>query len=102
MILNATFCSITLKDAIPKVWREKLKTIKVPRNAISSDENPHIELNKKSVPIHLITNKLIYWKQINKIKITPVTKEKWIQEFGLKEESWEKIFEFQQLSAILK
>ena len=83
----------SLKDAIPKQWREKLKTMKVERNAISSDEPACIIINKISVPVQAITNKTIYWELIGKIRVTPIIKDKWIQLFNLNTETWEGIFE---------
>jgi hypothetical protein len=41
----------SLKDAIPKTWREKLKTINIQRNAITSEEKPYIQIKNKSIPI---------------------------------------------------
>jgi hypothetical protein len=90
----------SLKDAIPKIWRDKLKTINIQRNTISAEENPYIQIKNKMVPVHQISNKIIYWKLINEIKITPVTKDKWILEFGLHEDTWNFFLRFQQSYAI--
>jgi hypothetical protein len=87
----------SLKDAIPKVWREKLKTIKIPENAISSEESLSIITKKGILPINLMTNKRIYWELIEKIRATPITKAKWIIEFNLPEEEWENIFEISKV-----
>jgi hypothetical protein len=83
----------SLKDAIPKEWRDKLKGIQVQRNTISSDEPPCLEINKRKIPTKKTTNKMIYWELINRIRITPITKNTWIQQFKLNENSWEGIFE---------
>ena len=53
----------------------------------------YIQIKNKFLPIQLINNKMIYWKLIDKIKINAVTKHKWIDEFGLNDDTWEKIFE---------
>ena len=82
----------SLKDAIPKVWREKLKTKEIRRDAISAQENPGLEIKNKIVPTQKMTNKLIYWELVNKIRIAPITKDKWINEFNLNEDNWEQIF----------
>ena len=79
------------------MWRDKLKTINFHINAISAEEKPFIEIKGKSIPIQLISNKLIYWKLINEIKIPAVTKDKWIQEFNLTNDTWEKYLKFRQL-----
>jgi hypothetical protein len=83
----------SLKDAIPKVWRDKLKTIKITENAISAEESLSIKTKKGILPIKAITNKIIYWELIEKIRVTPITKSQWINEFDLPDEKWEDIFE---------
>jgi hypothetical protein len=91
--LNASFLDYnSLKDAIPKHWREKLKTMKIERDTINSKENPYLIIKKKYIPLQVLTNKMIYWELIEKIRITAVTKYKWTHELGLKEETWENIF----------
>jgi hypothetical protein len=67
----------SLKDAIPKTWREKPKTIQVNRDTIQSNENLSLLINKQLLPINIITNKDIYWELIKKIQLPHVTKEKW-------------------------
>ena len=83
----------SLKDAIPKVWRDKLKTIKITENAISAEESLSIKTKKGILPIKAITNKIVYWELIEKIRVTPITKSQWINEFDLPDEKWEDIFE---------
>jgi hypothetical protein len=83
----------SLKDAIPKLWRNKLKTEEVEQNVILSNESPSIEINEHQVNIGKITNKMIYWELIEKIRITPIIKDKWIKEFNIPEDYWENIFE---------
>jgi hypothetical protein len=86
-----------LKDAIPREWREQLKTMNIERKVISADEPPFVVMNKHNIPIQLITNKTIYWELIDKIKIAAVTKEKWIQLLDLNEENWENIFDVSKI-----
>jgi hypothetical protein len=82
-----------LKDAVPKEWRTKLKTMKVPKNAIERDENLYLQINKQNLPINLISNKEIYWKIVNSIQIPHVTKTKWEQELKINPNSWSYIFQ---------
>jgi hypothetical protein len=82
----------SLKDAIPKVWRDKLKTENVQQNDITTQDELSLEINKHKVPIQKITNKIIYWELIEMIRITPIIKDKWIQEFKIPENDWENIF----------
>jgi hypothetical protein len=73
----------SLKDAIPKEWRNNVKTIMIHREVISSDESIYVKINKQTTPLHKINNKLIYWKLIEEIRISPITKNKWIDELNL-------------------
>jgi hypothetical protein len=59
----------SLKDAIPKEWRDSVKSMKVQRNAISSEEGLNITINKTPIPITKITNKTIYWHLVGKIQV---------------------------------
>jgi hypothetical protein len=83
----------SLKVAIPNSWRNKLKTEEVEQIEISSNESPSIEINEHQVRTEKITNKMIYWELIEKIRITPIIKEKWLKEFNIPEDYWENIFE---------
>jgi hypothetical protein len=82
-----------LKDAIPKEWREKLKTMKVPRNIFQENEELYMRINKQNMPINLITNKDIYWKIIKKIQLPHITKEKWENELNLNAKDWAYYFQ---------
>jgi hypothetical protein len=87
----------SLKDAIPKEWREKFKKAERQDYPISADDPPGIEIRNKLVPMTKITNKMIYWELIEKIRITAITKDKWIQEFNLNSDTWESIFEIPKI-----
>jgi hypothetical protein len=47
----------SLKDAIPKLWRIKLKSMRVILNAINNKELPCILINTHAVNVQLITKK---------------------------------------------
>jgi hypothetical protein len=36
----------TLKDAIPRQWRTVVKTMQIPQEAISFQEEPHLNIGK--------------------------------------------------------
>jgi hypothetical protein len=82
----------SIKDAIPKSWREKLKTIDVPRNNININENLHIKINNQQIPLNLINNKMAYWKLIEKIQIPHVTKAAWEDELKVDKNEWKHVF----------
>jgi hypothetical protein len=82
-----------LKDAIPKEWREKIKTMKVPRNVFEHEEELYMLINKQHMPLTLITNKDVYWKLVKKIQLPHITKEKWENELNLNSKDWTYYFQ---------
>ena len=82
----------SLKDSIPKEWREMLKTIKIPLDAINVKENLYMIIEKHELPLQYITNKQVYWKIIKSIQLPHVTKTKWETELNIDEKEWVNIF----------
>jgi hypothetical protein len=81
-----------LKDAISLKWRSKLKTIKVTKEAISFQEQPHLRIGKIDKPISLITNKDIYWSFVKNKQVKPIIIEKMTRDLAVKEDQWKEIF----------
>jgi hypothetical protein len=81
-----------LKDAIPIEWRTHLKTMKVPRQAISFNEDIHVKIGKHFKNINKITNKDIYWIFVKQIQEEPIFKFKMTTELKIKDNEWETIF----------
>ena len=81
-----------LKDAIPLKWRQQVKTMKVPVNAISFDEEIHIKIGKTMKPLRKITNKDLYWTLVRNIQEEPIFTVKLQQELKIKTEEWPIIF----------
>jgi hypothetical protein len=82
----------SLKDAIPGKWRETLKQTRFTRDAISSQENPHIPINNQLIPIHKLSNKMVYWKLVKQKQLPPISIIKWENELKIPENGWECIF----------
>jgi hypothetical protein len=82
----------SLKDSIPKEWREKLKITKINRNEITIDDDLSINFGTHNLPIKYTSNREIYWKLVKKIQIPHVTKVKWETELNIDPETWEQIF----------
>jgi hypothetical protein len=82
----------SIKDAIPIQWRKTIKTMKVPQDAISFQEQPFLKINKVHKPIQIITNKEIYWSYVIKKQVEPIIKEKMQVELNIKENQWNEIF----------
>ena len=82
----------SLKDSIPKEWRDKLKTATVSRNDINIKDDLTLNFGTHSLSIKYISNREVYWKLIKQIQISHVTKTKWESELNINPEKWEKIF----------
>ena len=85
----------SIKSAIPKTWKEKLKTIHEPiqDERLIRSNNPYTKIGMETKPLHKITNKQITNKLlINTIK-PPTSIETWINIFPfLETEDWDPIF----------
>jgi hypothetical protein len=87
----------SIKNAIPKEWREKLKSMSVDTEAINANETLCVMINKQNTQINLISNKDIYWKLVKEIQISHVTKYKWENELGIDPDSWSYYFQIPKL-----
>ena len=81
-----------LKDAVPAKWRQILKKMNIPKLTINQNDLYSININKQQIPIHKVTNKLLYWALIKEKQTVPIIKDKWNTEFGLNDKDWEQIF----------
>ena len=82
-----------LKDAIPATWRKQIKTMKIPRKAISFKENIYVKIGKSVKDINKLTNKEVYWTFIRNIQIEPIHKAKLEKELHIKKEEWKIIYQ---------
>jgi hypothetical protein len=81
-----------LKDAIPREWRALVKTMQIPTEAMSFDEELHINIGKSPKNINLIKNNLIYWTLVNDIRIESIIIDKLQRELGVEEEKCKLVF----------
>jgi hypothetical protein len=77
-----------LKNAIPQNWRIALKTMRIPENTMSFDEDTFIKIGKTSKNVKNVINKELYWSLVRKIQIKPIFMEKLQQDLNIKEEEW--------------
>jgi hypothetical protein len=77
-----------LKDAIPIEWRKILKTMKIPREAVSFEEDIFIKIGKNDKNVKNITNKDLYWILVRNKQIKPIFMDKLQQELGIEEDEW--------------
>ena len=82
----------TIKDAIPQEWRKMLKTMRIPEEAISFDEQIQVKINKVSKPIQLIKNRDFYWTLIKTRQQKPIVLDKLLIELNDESIKWGKIF----------
>ena len=81
-----------LKDVIPSTWRRKLKTMNVPEQAISFNEEIHLNINKVAKGIRKITNRDLYWLLVQNLQVKPIIVESTGKKFNIAEEEWKIIF----------
>jgi hypothetical protein len=81
-----------LKDAIPLDWRKKLKTMQVPFEAISFEEQLNLKINKKPKNINNITNKDLYWILIKQKQQKAIIIDSIGKSLEIDEEEWKIIF----------
>ena len=83
---------ISLLDAIPTVWRQKLKSSYIRDRTLYEEPYIYIENGKKELSI--VTSKQLYWKLINKLKVEATCVNSWHVKYNFKfdEASWKHIF----------
>ena len=84
-----------LHSSIPKMWKEKLKTISDPfqMDKIIENNEPYIKVGIDLKPLKKISNKQIVNKLLKNIIKTPTSIETWINMFPFLEiEDWNQIF----------
>jgi hypothetical protein len=83
----------SLKLAIPTTWKQCVKKMKIPANAISNLEQPFINCNERLLALGIVTNKDIYWQLVSKKQIKPIVALKWCDRYEIPEEDWMVVFE---------
>ena len=83
---------ISLLDAIPPVWRRKLKQSYIRERTLYDVPYLYIENSKKD--IRSVTSKQLYWKLINKLKVEATCINSWHINYNIEydEASWKHIF----------
>ena len=67
----------SLISAIPNDFKMAIRNIPVASNAINHSELPHINVNKKEIPLTLISNQCVYWRLIKDITQPPISQISW-------------------------
>jgi hypothetical protein len=84
----------SLKDSIPKQWREALKIINSLDNQPPTDSPPYIKINNKLKPINKTNNQDLYWTLVENKQCQPIIKDKWATKLGINisDKDWNIIF----------
>ena len=72
-----------------------IKTMRIEQEAISFQEQPHLNINKISKPLQLLKNRDFYWALIEQCKQKPIIIDKILDELGIEDKnevSWSNIF----------
>ena len=81
-----------IKDAIPQEWRKILKTMRVPQETISFNEQIHLKINKINKPLQLIKNRDFYWILVKNCQKKPIVLNKLLAELKNEDIQWGQIF----------
>jgi hypothetical protein len=68
--------------------------MKIPKNAISGEEQPFLECCNRILALIIIRNCVVYWEFVRKKQIRPNCVLKWCERYGIEVENWKIIFRF--------
>jgi hypothetical protein len=84
----------SLKSAIPQVWKRALKTMKIPQQAISSNEQPYLNCNNRLLALNITLNRDVYWELVSKKTTRPICALKWCTRYNIEIEDWKSLYKF--------
>ena len=82
----------SLVSAIPQNWKKCVKSMTIPKEAISNKEQLFLICNKRTLALGITTNKDIYWELVTRKQEIPIVAHKWCTEFDIPEEEWLCVF----------
>jgi hypothetical protein len=83
-----------LISAIPRSWKETVKSMKIPQIAISNQERPFITCNNRLLVIGIVTNKDVYWELVTRKLTKPICAAAWCNRYNIDLENWKVVFKF--------
>jgi hypothetical protein len=81
-----------LKSNIPIQWRTAVKSMRIPSQAISKEEQPFFSCGKQLIALSILQNRDIYWELISKIATIPASALKWCTDYGIEAENWKDVY----------
>jgi hypothetical protein len=82
----------SLVMAIPMQWKNALKKMRIPPQAVSNQEQPAIVCSGRPLALGIVTNKDIYWKLVVKKQTKPIVINNLCNQFNIRLEDWKMIF----------
>jgi exonuclease III len=82
----------SLISAIPQNWKRCVKSMRIPKEAVSNMEQLFLSCNKRILALSITKNKDVYWEFVNRKQIKPIAAYKWCTEFNIPEENWLSVF----------
>jgi uncharacterized protein (DUF2126 family) len=63
--------------AIPQAWKRSVKTMRIPKEAISNKEQLFVICNNRTLALGVTKNRDVYWELVSKKQIKPIVAHKW-------------------------
>jgi hypothetical protein len=83
-----------LISVIPRQWKLTVKSMKIPKEAISNQEQPFIMCNNRLLALSIVTNRDVYWKLVTNKKIKPICATAWSNRYDIEANSWKDAFRY--------
>jgi hypothetical protein len=84
----------SLKSAIPQLWKRAIKTMKIPQQAVSKDEQPYLDCNNRLLALNITLNRDVYWELVSRKTTRPICALKWCTLYNIDLEDWKGIYKF--------
>ena len=82
----------SLVSTIPQNWKRTVKTMRIPKEAISNKEQLFLSCNKRILALGITKNRDVYWEFVTRKLMKPIAAHKWCTEFDIPEDEWLSVF----------
>jgi hypothetical protein len=83
---------ISLISAIPQQWKRDVRQMKIPKHAISNQEQLFMNCRNRLMALGIISNRDVYWELVTKKKTKPICVMKWCDRYHIEDEDWKGVF----------
>ena len=84
----------SLISAIPRSWKASVKSMNIPKMAISNQEQPFITCNNRLLALSIVTNRDVYWELVTRKHIIPICARAWCNRYGIDLDNWKTVFRY--------